>query len=402
MPVNALQSTSNLSNGRWAKYLPEYIRAAMFYRVYDVLSMPVGRDMSNLYQGSSIVLNFLSDLEPGSTAIPESGDVSPVSFRDATASITPTSRWGLIEVSEKLMNSASTNYASERYELLGKNMMETVDSLAKAAATQGAIVSRAAARASLDAGTAGNRLTAAAFINATADLQTFKVPGWEDPMSKQPKWFAIMHPYAFADLRDDTDITAISQYQNSSILLRYELGELGPFKLVVTPWAKVFWGAGAANGTAVETTLNGAVNALATSVVVAANTNIAVGQKILIGTHETGNTHYDTNETVTVTGVNSTTISVAGSGANGGLRFDHASGVAFSNDDNVATVTFGGPESLMKVYDPAVGEYGETVGPKRTGALDQYETLGWKWYGTYARPIETRIIRQEVSLSRDA
>lgn len=211
-----------------------------------------------------------------------------------------------------------------------------------------------------------------------------------------------MHPYAFADLRDDTDITAISQYQNSSILLRYELGELGPFKLIVTPWAKTFWGGGAANGSAIETTLNGAVNALATSIVVAANTNIDVGDRLMIGNHETGNTHYPLNEIVTVTSVASTTIGVAGEGANGGLRFDHATGVAVSNDDNVGTVVFGGPESLAKAYDPQVGEFGQVVGPKKEGMLDQFVTLGWKWYGAYARPIENRIIRKEVSFSRDA
>ncbi len=401
MPVPGVQITTNLTNARWAKYLPSYIRAGMFNRVYDIFSKPFG-NVADLYRSSSIVLNFLSDLEPAVTAIPQDDDVSPVSFRDATVSITPTSRYNAIEVSEVLMNSSGTNYAEERFELLGKNMMESVDLLAQAAATQGLVISRAAARASLDAGTAGHLLDASAFLNATADLQTYKVPGWEDPMSGQPKWFAVMHPYAFADLRNDADITAISQYQKASILLRYELGELGPFKLIVSPWAKTFWGGGAANGSAIETTLNGAVNALATSIVVAAATNIDVGDRIMIGTHETGNTHYPTNEIVTVTSVASTTIGVAGEGANGGLRFDHATGVAVSNDDNVGTVTFGGPESLTKVYDPQVGEFGEVVGPKREGMLDQFVTLGWKWYGAYARPIENRIIRKEVAFGRDA
>ena len=117
MAVNGVQITTNLTNSRWAKYLPDYIRAAMFNRVYDVLAKPVGRDMSDLYRGSSIVLNFLSDLEPGTSAIPEDQDVTPVSFRDATATITPTSRYNAIQVSELLMNSASTNYAQERFEM---------------------------------------------------------------------------------------------------------------------------------------------------------------------------------------------------------------------------------------------------------------------------------------------
>jgi N4-gp56 family major capsid protein len=401
MSVNGVQITSNLTNARFTKYIPDYIRAAMFSRVYDVLAK-APEDNADLYRSSSIVMNFLSDLEPGTAEIPENTDVAPVSFRDSTTTITPTSRYNAIEASEKLMNQAGTNYAQERFELLGKNMMESVDLLAQAEATQGALRYAGAARTSLDAGTAGHLLSDSVFSKATADLQTFKVPGWEDPASGQPKWFAIMHPYAFADLRAAANIVAVSQYQKASILLKYELGELGPFKLIVTPWAKTFWGGGAANASAIETTLNGAVNALAKTIVVAANTNMDVGDRVMIGTHETGSTHYSTNEIVTITGVNSTTITVAGEGSNGGLRFDHASGAAVSNDDNVGTVVFGGPESLTKIYDPMVGEYGDVVGPKKEGILDHLYTLGWKWYGTYDLSIENRILRYEVAFGRDA
>ena len=59
-------------------------------------------------------------------------------------------------------------------------------------------------------------------------------------------------------------------------------------------------------------------------------------------------------------------------------------------------------DASMKVYDPIVGEYGETVGPKKEGMLDQFTSLAWKFYGAYARPIENRILRAEVALARDA
>jgi hypothetical protein len=401
MTVSGVQTTSNLTNARFTKYLPDYIRAAMFNRVYDALAT-APENNADLYRSSSIVLNYLSDLEPGTAEVPENTDVTPVSFRDSTSTITPTSRYNAIEASEKLMNQAGTNYAQERFETLGKNAMESIDLVAQAAATQGALRYAGAARTSLDAGTAAHLLAAGTFDKATADLQTFKVPGWIDPASGQPKWFAIMHPYAFADLRTSSPITTISQYQKASILLAHELGELGPFKIVVTPWAKTFWAGGAANASAIETTLNGAVNALAKTVVVAANTNIDVGDRVMIGSHETGSTHYSTNEIVTVTSVNSTTIGVAGEGSNGGLRFDHVHGAAVSNDDNVGTVVFGGPESLVKIYDPLVGEFGDVVGPKKEGILDHLYTLAWKWYGTYDRPIENRILRYEVAFGRDA
>jgi len=403
MPLTGPQTTANLTNARWAKYLPGYMRAAQFERTYDFFAsdavVPDER-MADLFRSSSVNLNFMSDMEPGTDTIPESLDVPSSAVRDATFQITPTSRFGLIEASELLMNTASTNYPQERYYLLGKNHAETIDLVAKEKATQGGSVNRAAARTSLDAGTAGHRLSRAIFMNAASDLMTKKVPTFIN--GGRAMWGALLPPYALDDLLTSTGILETGQYQKASIILANELGELGRFKLFVTPWAKTFFSGGAANASAVATTLNGAVNALAKTMVVASAANISVGNWLTIGTLETANTHYSTNERVQVVSVVSTTIGISGEGANGGFRFDHASGVTVSNADNVGTVTFGGTKSLAKIYDPITGEYGEVLHPEKVGALKHIYQLGWKWYGQYERWNESMLLRQEVSFSRDA
>ena len=396
----ATETTSTLTNARWARYIPDYIRGAQFGRLYDWYASPVGRDMSTLKRGSSVVVNFLQDLPPGTDTISEVSDVTPSILGDATQDITPTSRYGLIQVSEKLLNEAGTNYASERFYAVGKNAAETIDLLAQAQAVQGSQVSRTAARASLNAGTAADLLTADKFTYAEADLQTLKVPYMVD--AGRPMWIATLHPYAFADLRADTAILATGEYQKANIVLKHELGELGPFKLNVSPWAKTFWGAGADNGTAIATTINGAVEALAKTFVATSAASMAVGQWYTIGTEETGDTHYETNERVRCIGVSGTTITIAGEGANGGFRFDHADLTAVRNADSVGTVVFGGPQSLAKLYDTTVGEFGEVVGPTKSGSLDQFNRLGWKFYGDYKRMIESHILREEVAFGRDA
>lgn len=403
MPLTGPQTTSNLSNSRWTKYLPEYRRAATFERTYDFFAseavVPDER-MADLYRSSSIKLNFASDMEPGTDTIPETLDVPSSAIRDAQFEITPTSRFGLIEASELLMNSASTNYADERYYILGKNHAETVDLVAKNKAVTGGAVSRAAARTSLDAGTAGHLLRRIDFMNTASDLMTKKVATFLN--GGRAMWGAVLPPYALDDLLIDTPILTTGEYQKASIVLSNELGELGRFKLFVTPWAKTFFGGGAANASAIETTLNGAVNALAKTMVVAANTNIDVGDWVMVGTHETGDTHYATNERVQVVSVASTTIGISGEGPNGGFRFDHAHGEAVSNDDNVGTVTYGGPKSLAKIYDPITGEFGEVLPPEKVGALKHIYQLGWKWYGQYERWNESWLIRKEVAFGRDA
>lgn len=403
MALTGPQTTSNLSSARWAKYLPDYVRAAQFERVYDAFAMGnvvPDANMTDLFKSSSINLQFLSELEPGTETIPESLDVTASSLRDATFQITPTSRFGLIEASEALMNQAGTNYPSERFYMLGKHHAMTLDLIANNKANQGGSVTRAAARTSLDAGTAGHLLTASAFANAQANLADKQVPGLLD--AGRQMWFAVMTPFAHADLRADTPILTTGEYQKANIIFKYELGELGPFKLIVSPNAKMFYGGGAANASAIETTLNGGVNALAKTIVVVSASNIDVGDFVMIGTHETGDTHYPTNERVQVVSVVSTTIGISGSGPNGGLRYDHAHGAAVSNDDSVASVTFGGPKSLAKVYDPITGEYGEVLPPEKVGALKHIYQLGWKWYGNYERWNESFLYRREVAVSADA
>ena len=92
---------------------------------------------------------------------------------------------------------------------------------------------------------------------------------------------------------------------------------------------------------------------------------------------------------------------LVGGGSNGGLKYDHASGTGINNNDSVYTCLFGGPKSIAKVYAPDIGEFGEVVGPKRDGLLDQFVSLGWKWHGAYAIMNENWLTRWEGSSSLD-
>jgi hypothetical protein len=405
----ATQTTSNLTNAQHAQYIEEYIRGAKLVRLYDNYATPIGKDMGRYTEGSSVVVNYLGDIPPGSDTIPENADVLPVATKDATASVGWSSRYGTIQCSEKLLNSSSTNYGKERYFKLGKNQMETVDNVAKDVCTQGSFWGSYAmtARASLDAAT-NYYLTSTVFAQAQAHIQTLKVPGMEVGGSEM--WWATIHPYAHADLRATGDILVVGEYQDKSIVLGYELGKLGPFRILNSAWAKVFWSAGIANGTAIDTTIAAEAGVVDSNdrldkyIEVAANTNITAGDWLTIGTIETGSTNYPTNERVRVLATPSgTTVSIAGEGDNGGLRFDHAVGATVSNADSVGAAVFGGPQSIVKVYDVNMdNEYGTVGGPLVQGQLEHLESLYWKWYGNYARLVESRLYRYEHTFSVDA
>jgi len=392
------------------RYTDMYEEEVYYNRLYDQLAFayPDLDQATKAQDTNAITFHFLSKMDVPTTNISEVVDVTPQALKDATAAVSKVSRAAALQISQQIeLQNFLTNYMAKMTRANAENAAETIDLLARDAACQGSLVSRAAARASLDAGTTSNRLTETRMLGAANRMAQLKAPVFQgiadNPASKS--WAAILSPFAFADLRQDTNIVAVGQYQNASIILNWELGSYGPYRLLVSPWAKIFYGAGANGDAAVDTTLAAATTKLDKTLTVAAAThmdNTVDYAWLNIATEETANTHYTDNERVWVTGFTGSTATIVGEGANGGLRFIHAAGETVNNSDSVHTVVIGGPASLVKVYAPSVGEFGEIVGPKRDGIVDQFWTLGWKWWGGFGRVSENRLMRIEVSVADES
>lgn len=402
----AIQTSSNLTGAITTRYTTAYQRAAEVERLYDQLATPISAPQFELESrrglGSTYTFNFISDMSPATQTVSEEDDISTQILRDATSTMTPTSLADGLRWSQLLDLSAYTDYVAARAEVLGRNMMESVDNKARAAALQGSLVVRAAARSSLDAGTPAHNWTEAGIWAAMSTAESLKCPPYVDFRGRK-MYIAIAHPDAYYDLFHGGNVVSAAIYGGlpGATLLNGELGEIANCKLVISPSAKVFGAAGAANASNGNYTTSAAASALSTTLSVNTGTNLSAGRFFLVGTIETGNTHYDDNERVKwVSGT--TTVTLVGQGANGGLRFDHPAGVAADNHDHVYPVAYGSPKSLVKVFAQEVGEFGELVGPNKTGTVEQWTTLAWKWFGAYARMAENYIIRGEYSSSLDA
>jgi len=402
-----VQTTSNLSNSITAVYKEKYLEGARQLKLYDQVAIPYtdlgadGKDMAALMRGSSINVPFLSDMTPGTSAIPETADVTAQTLTDATKSVTWSSRYGALQWSQQLTIEAYTDYTARAYERVGANAMESIEFLAIQAALAGTWVERAAARASLDAGTPSHYASDKIFSQYDGQMQSLRVPGYVDGTGGT-FWSAIMHPFSFHDIRESGQIEAIGDLAQPGIHLNWELGQIGRFRLLVSPYAKVFGAAGADAASNVATTLSAAASALDTTISV--NASIANRSTSLfgwVGTEETSTTFYSTNEPYKyVSGT--TTATILGQGANGGLRFPHAVSTAVRNADSVYPILFAGPRSLVKVFATDVGEMGQTVGPKTSGMIDHLYSLGWKFYGGYAVVSDNWVLRFEGSTSYEA
>jgi N4-gp56 family major capsid protein len=399
----AIQTVANLSNSVRTQYIEAYLRGALRRRLYDQVAAPVGRNLEELQHGSSVQVNFLLNMDPSTTAISELVDVTPQKLIDKTASITPTSRGNALRFSELLSIERFTDYEATALEKVGDNAMESIELLAQDVALQGSLVSRATTRVLLEASTATHNLTDAAMSRAQAMLETLKCPKLASVDGVNGSWVAIMHPFAYYDLRTGGNINDIAWYQDKEIILNEELGKFGPFRIVSSAWAKIFGAAGAVNATDVATTLNGAVAKGATSIITTADhaANIAAGTWWWIGTEETANTHIPTSEPVKPISAVTTTVQIVGQGDNGGLRYDHDDLTSVRNKDSVYPVVYGSPASMAKIYATTVGEFGKVSDIETDGTLDQWRQIWWKFYGAYAILNQNHIIRGEYSSSLD-
>ena len=217
----AIQTTTIQSNAVGTRYALAYQRGALQYRYYDQFAGNIMSDsqynMENRKgMGSSYTFQFASRMTPGTTAISETTDIVPQIIRDATATISPTSRGEAVKWSQLLTIESFMDEWDQRAEVVGINAMETIENLAIAAGLQGTLVQRAAARASLDAGTAGHTFTEASVWQAGAFLSDLKAP-WVVNEGGSKSRLVCVHTDANYDLVHGGNLLNASLYQDKMI-----------------------------------------------------------------------------------------------------------------------------------------------------------------------------------------
>ena len=403
-----VQTTSNLTDSIRTQYVADYLDRIYGQRLYDQIAAPIaGISPEQAIQGSTVQVDYLSSMSLGTSTISQTADMTPQILYDTTASTSVTSRGEALQWSENLDIQVYTDYAARRIAKIADNAIESIEVIANAAATQGTFVERAAARASLDAGTASHRASDAFFRKMHGQLLAQKVPGFINENMEANVWAAIMHPKVFHDISESGNVDAIGTYQEKGIHLNFELAQVGPFRLVVSPNAKVFFGAGSANANTFVTDLATATSPLNTAFTLTdtpTNATACFNVPFTVGTIETGDTHYPTNEQIIISSAVTDTVCdvFVGTGENGGLRYARTTSDTVVNHDSVYTIVLGGPASTYKLYAPSVGEFGEVVGPKTSGLAEQFSSVAWKWYGNYGRLTENLLLRGEFSTSYEA
>ena len=401
MPVQ--QSTTGATGGNLTRYETQYRDAVMAERTYDQLASKMNSTFEP--RGSTVSVAWASKLVPRPTTATgvEYADFDPQTFRDVTRTVSLLWIADGWKAHELVRLKSSLNPMEYGAQMVGQLAMETIDALARQVATQGNLViygdGTHTTRATLDLGTPGDHFNLDRFTEVKSMLGAW---GRGDGL------MCIATDYQYADLisQNSTILTTRQGYteEGKDMLYNYQLAKLAGVNIIVSPWAKRFYAAGAANASAVSTTIaasvgsNNSNQAGATTIEVAASTNISGTKWLTIGTAQTS-TESDTTiktEIVRVASISSTTVTIVGGGPGGGLIYDHAVGEAVSNADTVHCAVFGSPQSLAVEFQE-YGRYGQLVPKFEDGNAKQWQTMSFKYFGNYGRLDESRLVRVETS-----
>ncbi len=379
------------------------MKAALAKRTYDQFATPNQKTFEP--KGSTVQRAWIAKLQPRPDAAvgSETTDFDPQTVRDYSKSFTLKYLNDGLKAHDLVMLKNSLDPEKEFPRLVGELAMEEIDALARRAATEGNLVlyggsTSVSARSLLDSATAGHRMSLDIFTKVRAILGSWMT---DDNL------FVVMDNFQYADLLNTSGavITDRMRYAESGkeALYNYELGSLAGVRIIVSPFAKAFYGAGDNTGAISKTIAASATanKAGATTIEVNSGAGINPGMWLTIGAVQSSTESDATivTEIVQVSSVAGTTVTVVGSGAGGTLKYDHTVGDAVVNNDTAHCAIFGSKDSLVVGFD-GFGRYGKLVDPFQDGKAKQWTNWAFKYYGNYAILDQSKIIRSETSASQ--
>lgn len=357
------------------------------------------REVMNGQRGRSYNFPLIASNQPTTGVLSETDDVVAQAMRANEIVVTLFEYGGAVEITRLL---AATSYA-DVYEqaafVNGYNMAESFDLIVRQVAGQGGrqyMQNNRATRSLFDGqATAADRITPGFLDRLHMMGRVLKMPLYDDG-----SLCTVIHPFLMYDLIQNTSIRDLAIRQAPEMLFNGEVAYWGGIRIIVTPAAKVFWGAGANDAIALNTTSTATVNVGDNTITPASVSALVVGEMISIQDgQEPGNTWFDTNEEMVVTAINGNVVTGycidPGPGDNGGFRYAHSSGVTVTTKNSVYPICLVGPNSLTKAASSHTGPYGQTVVSGPFDTLGRFLKFGWYAIVGFTRTQSGWILRGE-------
>lgn len=224
------------------------------------------RSTAQTHNGASVQFNIYDNMDQATSALTETSDVTAVALGDSTVVVTLAEYGNAVITTAKLRGTSFLNVDADAANIIGYNMVDSVDKLVSNVANAGTNVIYAQ-------GSAGSRPTSRVTVSdantfgaqegrqAVAELRTASAPGFENG-----NYIGLVHPDVSYDLREQTAVTDVIQYQirqEGAAVRNGSIGVFGGIEWIENPRAPILDDAGATSTTNVYQTLVAGRQALA-------------------------------------------------------------------------------------------------------------------------------------------
>ena len=363
----------------------QYVRMAL-------RSIPVMRSLADVkpvqqaMPGSSVVFSIYSDLAQATSTLTEANDVSSIALGNPNTVTVTLNEYGSAVTTTKKLNLTSFNDVdSALADIIAYNAADSIDNVVGQVLSSGTN----ALYANGPSGTAPtssatvlpvDTMSVADIRNAVVTLRTNKA------LPRMGELYAAyLHPRQSADLRAETGtggFQELSKYVDRTPFVAGAVGVIEGAFVVETP--RVLNGLKLATGiTPTVAITNVVATTSAVTITTASAHGLGVGQVVTVAAV----TNTAVNGTYTITAVTSTTFTYA------------LTGSAISTVADTGTVTFtnnyraiiAGREALAEAQ---AADISTVIGPE-IDALRRFRTIGWYYFGGFARLRESALIRIE-------
>jgi len=190
----------------------------MFEMVADVKST------NQSHPGSAVQFNIYNDLAQATSALTETSDVTAVALGDSTVTVTLAEYGNAVTTTAKLRGTSFLNVDADAANIIGYNMGNSIDKIVQDVLVGGSNVSYGGDATSTATLAAEDTITASLIRQSVAALRGDSAPTMDGGV-----YVGFIHPDVSFDLREDTAVTDVIQYQIRQDGAGVRMGSIGTF-----------------------------------------------------------------------------------------------------------------------------------------------------------------------------
>ena len=212
------------------------------------------RSTAQSHNAATVQFTFYPNMAQQTSTLTEAKDVTPVALSDSKVDVTLAEYGSSVITTALIRGTSFLNVDADAANIVGYNMVDSIDKVVSDVLMAGTNVTYVG-QTSRGAITDANNYTAAEGRKAVAQLRSDSAPGWENG-----NYMAIIHPDVSYDLRGDTAVTDVIQYQLYQDGAPIRAGSIGTFNginYIENPRAPILADAGASNVDVYQTLICG-------------------------------------------------------------------------------------------------------------------------------------------------